>query len=210
MDARAEQPHQPPEQTGAAGRRHEFVAAQPEVERQQYKPGSGQRLMGESAHRQRREEHKHPRTQHTAPQFSGLAGAHDDGDGGLALVAPAKCGLHARNAGNDGLRQSALHHVAEQPPPAKILEPGGQDAAQQLKQQRRQRERIGKQNAGAEGIDCVVVRADIRQMYRAAAEQLPPEVVLRGVGAGVVQDPVNAGGVQHPHTVQQQKDQRPQ
>ena len=55
MDARAEQPHQPPEQTGAAGRRHEFVAAQPEVERQQYKPGSGQRLMGESAHRQRRE-----------------------------------------------------------------------------------------------------------------------------------------------------------
>ena len=140
VDACAQQPHAAPDKAGAAGRGHKLITAQPKVECQQHEPVGGQRRVGKHADRKRREQHEHARAQHAAPQLGGLAGAHDDGDGGLALVVPAKCGLHARNAGNDRLRQPALQGIAEQPPPAEILEPRGQNPAQQLKEQRCQRQ----------------------------------------------------------------------
>ena len=210
VDACAQQPHAAPDKAGAAGRGHELVTAQPKVECQQHKPVGGQRRVGKHADRKRRKQHEHARAQHTAPQLGGLAGAHDDGDGSLALVLPAKCGLHARNAGNDRLRQPALQGIAEQTPPAEILEPRGQNPAQQLKEQRRQRQRVREQHAGAERVDRVVIRADVGQMHRAAAEKLPPQIVLDRVGAEAVQDPVNARRVKHPHAVNSQKDQHPQ
>ena len=210
VDACAQQPHAAPDKAGAAGRGHKLITAQPKVECQQHEPVGGQRRVGKHADRKRREQHEHARAQHAAPQLGGLAGAHDDGDGGLALVVPAKCGLHARNAGNDRLRQPALQGIAEQPPPAEILEPRGQNPAQQLKEQRRQRQRVREQHAGAERVDRVVIRADVGQMHRAAAEKLPPQIVLDRVGAEAVQDPVNARRVKHPHTVNSQKDQHPQ
>ena len=192
MDARTEQPHAAPEQAGAAGRGHYFITAQPEVERQQHKPRSGQRLVREGAHRQRREQHQHPRARHAAPQLGLLVG------------------FHAAEPRNDRLRQAALQGIAEQPPPAEILEPRGQNPAQQLKEQRRQRQRVREQHAGAERVDRVVIRADVGQMHRAAAEKLPPQIVLDRVGAEAVQDPVNARRVKHPHAVNSQKDQHPQ
>ena len=191
MDARTEQPHTAPDKAGAAGRGHYFIAAQPEVHGQQHKPRGGQRLVREGSHRQRREEHKHPRARHTAPQL------------GLLVV------FHAAEPRNDGLRQPALQGVAEQPPPAEILEPRGQDAAQQLEEQRRQRQRVREQHAGAERVDRAIIRAEIRQVHRAAAEQLPAQVMLGGVGAGVVQNPIDACRVQHPHAVDGQKNQCP-
>ena len=208
VDACAQQPHAAPDKAGAAARGHELVTAQPKVECQQHKPVGGQRRVGKHADRKRRKQHEHARAQHAAPQLGGLAGAHDDG--GLALVVPAKCGLYARNAGNDRLRQPALQGIAEQPPPAEILEPRGQNPAQQLKEQRRQRQRVREQHAGAERVDRVVIRADVGQMHRAAAEKLPPQIVLDRVGAQAVQDPVNARRVKHPHAVNSQKDQHPQ
>ena len=110
----------------------------------------------------------------------------------------------------DRLRQAALQGIAEQTPPAEILEPRGQNPAQQPKEQRRQRQRAREQHAGAERVDRVIIRADVGQMCRAAAEKLPPQIVLDRVGAEAVQDPVNARRVKHPHAVNSQKDQHPQ
>ena len=95
--------------------------------------------MGKHAHCQRREQHKQPRASHAAPQLGRLLVAHDNADGRPA-AATVNRGLHTRNAGNDRLRQAALQHVADQTPPAEILEPRGQNPAQQLKEQRCQRQ----------------------------------------------------------------------
>ena len=209
MDARTKQTHARPDKAGAAGRGHKLVTAQPEVEGQQHQPVGGECCVGKHAHCQRREQHKYPRATHAAPQLGRLLGSHDNADGCLA-AATVNRGLHARNAGNDRLRQPALQGIAEQTPPAEILEPRGQNPAQQLKEQRRQRQRVREQHAGAERVDRVVIRADVGQMHRAAAEKLPPQIVLDRVGAEAVQDPVNARRVKHPHTVNSQKDQHPQ
>ena len=183
MDACAENTHTRPDQTGAAGGGQQRITFQPKPDGQQYQPVGRQGRVGKHPHGQGRKQHQNAGTRHSSPAAGSL----------FFTDAP--------QPGQDGLGETALQRVAGKAPPAEILEPGRQDRAQAFEEQRQQRDGIGKQDAGAVGVDVAVVGTDVGQMDRALAEEGPAQVVLGGVGAGIVENPVHAGRIQHLHPI---------